>query len=154
MLRLFCLTAPTCARTRALRRQSAFSPRARAQLCVLLWSNPPRACVRDLIICAEMGATRALARDRGQFVWLHHQPASFEHSSKVKFGWYSSHHLWRSVAFARAASASDTLSKWNMTMHFRAVANLAIGPIGIYISLSDVKLTCTNCFGGISSRRL
>ena len=39
--------------------------RARARHCALLRSGMPRACVRDLIICAEMGPTRATVRGRG-----------------------------------------------------------------------------------------
>ena len=47
---------------------TCFPPRARARHCALLRSGMHRACVRDLIICVELGGLRALARDRGQFV--------------------------------------------------------------------------------------
>ena len=63
-------------------------------------SGMPRACVHDWIICAEI-AVYACARARlDHFVLLHHQPASFELSSNVKFGWYSAHHKLGSVTFA------------------------------------------------------
>jgi hypothetical protein len=52
------------------------------------------------MIPIQWGSTRAPVRDWGHFVLARYQPASFEHSSIVKLGWYSSHHLWRSLASA------------------------------------------------------
>ena len=47
---------------------------------------------------------------------LHHQPASFEHSSRVKLGWYSSHHLWRSLVSSFGPSSMKTIKGTTTTI--------------------------------------
>ena len=69
-----------------------------------------RACA-TCVSLLNWGSTRALARDRCHLVRLNHQPASAEHSSKVKLGWYSSHHFRRSFVSSSGPSSVNTVKR-------------------------------------------
>ena len=105
------LTCMCLARAPAHRGAKAYFPsRPRATLCLTVVEPASRALACDLRIFAEVGVYACARARLDQFVCLHHQPASSEHSSKVKFGWYSSHHFRRSLVSSSGPSSMNTTS--------------------------------------------
>ena len=69
-----------------------------------------------------------------RFAGLHHQPASFEHSSKVKAGKYSSHQAIFSFVSSSGSSAIKNRTNPNI------IAKISIQPMNTELSLMNLSL--------------